>query len=480
MAEIPSKETTQAYQQWKQVLENQTTPKEYKTSREVEKERLQPKFIEISPLKRRISVSFFNEDYQNIFTFLALQAGLSFILDPDLNKYVPPEKSKITFQFLNQPIEDIIKKICEILDLYPKIEKGILYLQPFEERIFNLGFLPVVKESTSQLGGDVLGNVGTGGGGLSSPLKGEFSVTAQLSRDYLEVYTNLEETISTLLSDKGLYQLNKAAGILYVKDRPSKVRALEAFLEKFKAKYKKQIILDAQIIEIELTKGHSLGIDWFEITNYLMGNNRVEFNTLDLNLTTRENQPSFSLTISGQPNINLILNLLKQYGELKILQNPKLRVLHSQPAIISVGTTFSYIKEVKREVPTGGPTSTVTYTTQTSSVFDGILIGIVPYLTENNEVYLHIVPIKSELLDLKDVRFGPDYTITLPTVNLRELTSIVRSKPGDLVVIGGLILDKDKNAEKRLAAPVLDRVFRMQTGSSKLAELVIIIRVLVD
>jgi type II secretory pathway component GspD/PulD (secretin) len=44
------------------------------------------------------------------------------------------------------------------------------------------------------------------------------------------------------------------------------------------------------------------------------------------------------------------LNLLKQYGELKILQNPKLRVLHSQPAIISVGTTFSYIKEVKTNI----------------------------------------------------------------------------------------------------------------------------------
>jgi type II secretory pathway component GspD/PulD (secretin) len=153
-----------------------------------------------------------------------------------------------------------------------------------------------------------------------------------------------------------MYQLNLSAGILYVKDRPSNVKAIDKFIKEFSAKYRKQIVLDAQIIEVELNKEHTLGIDWFQITNYLMGNNRVSFNTLDLGITTRTDQPSVSLTISGQPNVNILLNLLKQYGELKILQNPKLRVLHSQPAIISVGTTFSYIRELKREITTGTTT----------------------------------------------------------------------------------------------------------------------------
>jgi MSHA type pilus biogenesis protein MshL len=275
-----------------------------------------------------------------------------------------------------------------------------------------------------------------------------------------------------------MYQLNLSAGILYVKDRPSNVKAIDRFIKEFSAKYRKQIVIDAQIIEVELNKEHNLGIDWPTIINYLMGNNRVSFDTL--NLIPEMGLSSVKLTISGQPNVEIVLHLLKQYGELKILQNPKLRVLHSPPAIISVGTTHSYIREVKTNILTGNTTGVTTFTTQTSSVFDGLLLGIVPYLSENQDIYLHIVPIKSELVDLKPEKAGADYYIYLPTINLREMSSIVKARPGDLIVIGGLILDRQRNTERRVAIPLLDNIFRSQEGGSKLSELVIVIRVRVD
>ena len=480
---MPSLETKETYDKWKNILENQTSPRPKEGRKEKEEFEFKPKFVLSSPLQKRINVAFHQEYYENILTFLSIQAGLSFILDPELKKVIPEDKARLSFQFVNQPLEEVIKKVCEVLDVYPKIERGVLYILPYEERIFNLGFLPVVKGSRANLGGDVLGNIATGGGGattLTSPLKGEFSVSSELSPSYLEVYKNLEQTVKGMLSKSGMYQLNLSAGILYVKDRPSNVKAIDRFIKEFSAKYRKQIVLDAQIIEVELNKEHTLGIDWFQITNYLMGNNRVSFNTLDLGITTSTNQPSVSLTISGQPNINILLNLLKQYGELKVLQNPKLRVLHSQPAIISVGTTFSYIRELKREITTGTTTPVITYTTQTSSVFDGVLLGIVPYLSDNEDIYLHIVPIKSELVELKDVKFGVDYSITLPAVNLREMSSIVKARPGDLIVIGGLILDRQRNTERRVAIPLLENIFRSQVGESKLSELVIVIRLMVD
>ena len=479
-AKVPSLETKETFDKWREILENQTTPQP-KEERKEERLELKPKLVPASPLQKRINVAFYQEYYENILSFISMQAGLSFILDPELKKVIPEDKSRLSFQFVNQPLEEVIKKVCEVLDVYPKIERGVLYILPFEERIFNLGFLPVVKGSRANLGGDVLGNIATGGGGgtaLTSPLKGEFSITSELSPSYLEVYKNLEQTVKGMLSKSGMYQLNLSAGILFVKDRPSNVKAIDRFIKEFSAKYRKQIVIDAQIIEVELNKEHNLGIDWPTITNYLMGNNRVSFDTLDL--IPEMGLSSVRLTISGQPNVSIVLNLLKQYGELKILQNPKLRVLHSQPAIISVGTTVSYIREVKRDTTTGTTTGVITYTTQTSSVFDGVLLGIVPYLSENQDIYLHIVPIKSELVALKPEKIGGDYTIFLPTINLREMSSIVKARPGDLIVIGGLILDRQRNTEKRAAIPLLDNIFRSQEGGSKLSELVIVIRLMVD
>jgi MSHA biogenesis protein MshL len=269
---VPSLETKETYNKWREILENQTTPQP-KEERKEERIELKPKFVPASPLQKRINVAFHQEYYENILSFLSIQAGLSFILDPEVKKVIPEDKARLSFQFVNQPLEEVIKRVCEVLDVYPKIEKGVLYILPFEERIFNLGFLPVVKGSRANLGGDVLGNIATGGGGgtvLTSPIKGEFTITSELSPSYLEVYKNLEQTVKGMLSKSGMYQLNLSAGILYVKDRPSNVKAIARFIKEFSAKYRKQIVLDAQIIEVELNKEHTLGIDWFQITNYLM------------------------------------------------------------------------------------------------------------------------------------------------------------------------------------------------------------------
>lgn len=478
---VPSPETVSTYEQYKQVLNNATAPTT-KIS-EPEKRELTPLFKEISPLKKPVTVSFYQEHYENVLFFLAYESGLSLIIDPALKKEIPPERERITLTMKSKPLEEILQKVCEILDVHYKLEGGVLKILPLEEKILSLGFLPVVKEGKTSMGGDVLGNIGqTGQTGIAtSPIKGEFSINAELAKETLDIYQYIETEIVNLLSEKGKFSLNRLTGTLYIKDKPSRVRSVENLVQEFKAKYKKQIILDAQIIEIELSKGHNLGVDWFEITNLLLGQNRINFNTLDLSFTTRADQPSLAFTISGQPNINLLLNLLKQYGELKVISNPKIRVLHSQPALISVGTSHSYIKEFKRDITTAtAGTSTVTYTTQTSSVFEGILLGITPFISEGEEIFLHIVPIKSDLVELKDVRFGENYFITLPTINLREMTSIVKAKPNDLIVIGGLILDKEKGTEKKIAIPFLSELFKSSTREDKKAELVILIRLLVS
>jgi len=148
---VPSLETKETYNKWREILENQTTPQP-KEKRKEERIDHKPKFVPASPLQKRINVAFHQEYYENIFSFLSIQAGLSFILDPEVKKVIPEDKSRLSFQFLNQPLEEVIKKVCEVLDVYPKIEKGVLYILPHEERIFNLGFLPVVKESRANLG----------------------------------------------------------------------------------------------------------------------------------------------------------------------------------------------------------------------------------------------------------------------------------------------------------------------------------------
>jgi len=475
------------------LLQNQTAPSPLpaKPKPQFKKPVLKPIADEsVNPLNRRITVAFKELDYHKVFYFLACQCGLNLMLDPELEKAIPPEKQKITFTFKNFTVEEILRKVCELLDVSYKVERGVLWIKPYEEKFFYLDFLPFVKQSNLNIGGDVLGGSSNGGGSnggssnedeVSNPLTGEFRISGFMGRESLDMYAQIKDAIKEMLSSDGKFIINRTVGVLYVKDRPSRIEIIARYIKALKERYTKQVILDVKIIEVSLSRDVNRGIDWLDLSNYLMGTNRVAFNTLGGTVSMENTETPVRITISGNPSIDAILSFLGKYGKVKILSNPRIRVLHAQPALISVGTSIGYIKKIEKETSSESGTTTTSMTVDTSSLFEGILLGITPYITENNQVILQIVPIKSDILELEKAQFeGGSYFVTLPKVNLREMSSIIKTKPGDLVVIGGLILEKKENNEKRVEIPIIDKIFRKKQNYSSKTELVILIRVKVD
>lgn len=466
-AELP-----QEYEKIRDLLENTTIPVTAKES----SQEIKPIFKEVSPLKKTYTVAFFQENFENILFFVAYEAGLSLVIDPRIKRIVDPERARITLQMKQQPLERILDAICEAVNLGYRIEKGILYIEPYMEKTFSLNFLPLKKGSTTSLGGDVLGGVGTVGGGAGgaavggggSPLKGDYKITSTVEE--MDIYKMVEDNVKGLLSPAGKYQLNKFTGTLIVKDTRKNIKVIENFLQELKKRYEKQVIITAEIIEIELNKDSAMGINMFEITNWLMGNNRVDLQTLDFR--SQDDFKSFSIAIQGMPNMSLLFKLLKKYGEVKILSKPVIRAIHGQPAILSTGTSYGYIQSVQ-VVSTGNLTSV---TVTPSSVFDGILLGLIPFIEPDQKtIALHVVPIKSELIQMNSWSFT-GYQVQIPQINLREMSSIIRVNPGDTVIIGGLILEKKKRRENRVGLPILENIFRNEEGENKKSEFLIMLR----
>ena len=456
---------------------------------------LTPFYKEVSPLETKIlTLSFKEESFENVLYFLAKEAGLNLVISPEIYTLIPEEAKRISFQFKNQTLKNILESVLESINLHYQIKKGILYIVPFEEKTYSLGFLHVTQGSEFSLGGDVLGGEmmmgGYGGAGVGAgmgmptiiytPLKGKYEIKGELEKKQIDIYTQLEESIKALLSDKGIYTLNRVTGTIYVKDRPSHIKMISKFIEDLKSRYQKQVLIEAKIVEVALSKEHDMGIDWLEIANYSL-ENRIRLDELTSRFTTRPNEPTIALTITGRPDINLVLNLLKQYGTLNLLSNPRLRVIHGQPALISVGRSVEFVKEITRELVTAEQVAYVQISVITSSIFDGVLLGVTPYITEENGILLHVVPIKSDIISLRREDFGQDTSVTLPEVNLREATSIIKVSPGDIIVLGGLILEKESVNEKKIAGfgeiPILGNLFKREQKTTQKTELVIIIKV---
>ena len=99
-------------------------------------------------------------------------------------------------------------------------------------------------------------------------------------------------------------------------------------------------------------------------------------------------------------------------------------------------------------------------------------------------VNLHIAPIKSDVVDLQEETVGDEdnnIKITLPTVALREASTVLRARSGDMVILGGLIDERNFNGSRGLPwlsnlPGGLSWLFGYKTDKVQKVELVILLK----
>ena len=206
----------------------------------------------------------------------------------------------------------------------------------------------------------------------------------------------------------------------------------------------------------------------------------ISLNQQTINFEAGSTGPAITLNISkSRDKFAGVIKALSKFGSLSLLSEPHLRVINAQPAILSVGKSVSFIKKIELTTTTTGNTSTTVPTVDISSIFDGIVFGITPFIKSNNTVLLRIVPIQSKLKSLDEVNISGN-TYTLPTVDLREESTVISVKSGSLVVLGGLISKTSSNDSNGIpilsSIPIIGLAFKQTEKLSNSVELVILLR----
>jgi len=259
----------------------------------------------------------------------------------------------------------------------------------------------------------------------------------------------------------------------------------ERFIRHIKEILDRQVVIEARIVEVSLTDGLKYGIDWSFLGRGIQGVGQVGTGTTKFTdlLNTAAN---FNFTIKGA-DFNSILRALREQGEINVLSNPRINIMNGQTALLSVGRKVDFISRVETTTldTTTGTTPTVTFTVDTSSILSGIMFGLVPYIEEGGrEVTLTITPVVSNLIKLEEKTIGNTGSntvdISLPTVDLKELSTTVRVPSGEMVVIGGLIEKKDSTKDSSVPLlskiPLVGPLFKSRDRERSRAELVIMIR----
>lgn len=446
-----------------------------------------PVFKSLSPLDSKVvSISVVQEDYHNVLFYLAKEAGLNLVIDREAEQAIAPEKRLITAELQNFSLRQAIEAITDSLDVGYTIGNGILRIQATKEEIFNLSFLLTLRASRFNLGGDVLGgrtgSTSSGGSApeITSPLTGLFELSGETTKEVNDIYAMIEKSLKDgLVSKDGMFFLDRFTGTLMVRDHPRNLRNVRTFVENLESRYTKQVIIEARIVEVELNKSHEFGVQWQTVLNEELGQKANVSSVTNLFFGTGDEAKALVARVTAAPYFDAIIRMIETYGTVNIISNPKIRAMHGQPALISAGTSIAYIKSIKREVTTATGSETRETTVETSAVFDGLIFGVVPYVNPDGSIILQLVPIKSDVVALTE-RAVENNTITLPTVNLRETSTVVKVNPEDMVIIGGIIMDKRKEEKSQVPVlgriPIIGSIFGKKSGEQNKVELIILLR----
>ena len=287
---------------------------------------------------------------------------------------------------------------------------------------------------------------------------------------------------------------NPEAGVISVRATSRQHEKVQEFLDQVVGSAKRQVLIEATIVEVTLSDEYQSGVDWSRIAQG--GNGFSISQTLSTGVARSTNgSPPILLSyvnptarIGG--NIAAAISLLSAFGDTKVLSSPKIMALNNQTALLKVvDETVYFTTDVRITEPIqNGSPGTRTFTTTLHTVPVGVVMSVTPQIGDNDDVSLNVRPtvsrISSFVNDPTPALQGVTNVVNrIPLIQVRELESILRVPSGQTVVLGGLM--QDNQAIKRDGVPLLSRLpivgdaFSFRNDTSGKTELVIFLRPIV-
>lgn len=292
--------------------------------------------------------------------------------------------------------------------------------------------------------------------------------------------TDIEAKITAVLTpDIGSAVADERTNRIIVNDLPNKLNEIEAMIGAFDAKTR-EVLIEAKIVEIDLTDEFAFGVDWDRIFEYFPkdismvgsfpmsspsgteGNfGRVsigEWKSGFFTDTGTAGQAWNSGTIDPSQS-NQMINFLRSIGDARIISSPYIAVCNNEEAQIMVGTRQPYATSTISQSETSATTSW-----SAEFVDLGVTLTVTPTINQDGYIKLHIKPEVStlrqwfEILDETGVA-----QIRLPEVDTSNAETSVLIKDGRTLIIAGLIRDREYTTKRKFPGigdiPIIGNLF---------------------
>ncbi len=430
-------------------------------------------------------------DIRDALALFARSNELNIVPDPDVT-------GTVSVEFRNLPIELSLEALLSSFGYYAEASGGLIRVRNTRTEFFTVDYLRLVRSgngsssanisSSSSSSSGEFGGGGNGGGAGANVGGGsgqDDSTSVSISKtDSLDFWAEVETQLKELLSEKGKIAINRVSGTIMVTDQKSSVDRIATYLKHIKKTLHRQVDLEAQIYELVLNDEFHFGIDWQNVmikagdwamssgglpagipSSDLIVNNPIGGNT--------PGQPALSLAIT-KDETKIVIDALKQMGNLEVVSQPRIRTLNNQAAMIKVGTDKPFFRRTSNVITANGGTQTQS-NVEVTSITIGTILALTPQISDDGWITMDISPVITRLVNVAE---GPDGS-TAPEVDIKQASSLVRVPQGATVVIGGLIQNERYKTTRKVPIlgdiPGIGYAFRGVYDDTRKSELVIFI-----
>ncbi len=439
-------------------------------------------------MEKKVSVTFSESvPLKEAFMELGRQVGVGMAI----NSQVAHEQEGILYSADRRSFIDVIKDICLITGLRFQIEENRILIEPDDPYLvtYHVEFLNQTRKSENRI------SVSTD---VFSPLESQSrtdngSESLLVGISLVDFWSELEKNLKVILSLEGRpsgkspsnYALHKQAGLVIVSGTAKQHLQINNYLKKLKEAITAQIIIEAKILEVTLDQEYKSGINWSQ----LGGDVHLTVPLGSLSSPRVHNEPHhptrdvFTFAVEHE-KFSAILNLVKKFGTVRTLSNPRLTVMNNQPAMLKVATNEVFFHlEFERYFQSEGKPDVENISSDAMTVPIGLVMIVQPSVNfESGEIMMALRPTISRVQkEVEDpavaIKSHQKVKSSVPVVQVRELDSVLKMQSGQILVMGGLM--EDRASYESASVPLFDSIpffgelARGKDDDRKITELVI-------
>lgn len=345
------------------------------------------------------------------------------------------------------------------------------------------------NSSVDNANGNSSGSNNSSNGSSGSNSSNGTRIETDTNSDY---WTDLRGSLEMLIGsgDGRAVITSPQAGLVTIRAYPKELKAVREFLSQSETHLKRQVVLEARILEVALNEGYEQGVDWSGLSASWDGNKGITGGG-SLSPTQLPTTPNQIFTALGggagfkisDGNFNVAVNLLKTQGDVNTLSSPRVTATNNQKAVIKVGTDEYFVTKASTTTVSTTSGDRTTPNVELTPFFSGISLDVTPQIDEEGKVLLHIHPSVIDTEEqTKTIKVTNSDTLVLPLAksSIRESDTVVQANNGDIIVIGGLMkTDKQEIVSKVPLLgdiPWIGEAFTNRRESTKKVELVILLK----